>query len=461
MSFDFPKPSLPAVSKSTPEKLVKLANQQPDQKIPLPTVDRVLEAIKQNRDNQVTELEWIYCIHAKEEWDKKNPHCSLETSVSIWKVATNHEWLRHQLLWYFALYCGGEKDKLANSLANSFNVLADSPLISLILPVKIMRAVISDNSGLKLAEICCEENLNQKEFSNSIKNDLPNWIPQFNQFTEYITQHFCEITSPNQQQVNWLLRCLNEMSREIQINAVNHLLINFPKEFASNYPQLVEWLRDHYLNNDKWNQLSDEAQNKLREWIGAVNYADFQNLVNFILNIIGLKDWEKNQLRRRRDFWADYTNGFQQLRILLPQSSLNAITNKDRTNIDLLEDDGSDTTEVCIFKFDEWIVVEFFRGRGSEMRLFPNNIRNNQMLFYKSGLSVKRIRALGGYRHDHKYLWQVECRKWLQKKGIHPNPGSLPGGQPTPDKYRQRQNKLEQWNDEIRNLEREARDYCE
>lgn len=461
MNFNFPEPSSSPASKSIPEQLVKLANQLPDKEISLPTVDKVLEAIQQNRVHEVTELEWIYCIHAKEKWDEENFNFRQETSQLIWRVAINNEWLRHKLLWCLALYCGGNQNELATSLAQTFNFLANSPTVNQLLPVKIMQAVVSNNSGLKLAEITCEQNLTCSELLNRIQNDLPVWIPQFSQFTECISSYFCTIDSPYEQQVNWLLRCLDEMSSELQGNTVNHLLINVSKEVASNHPQLVEWMRNNYRNGDKWNRLSKEAKEKLREWIGAVNYADFQHLVDLILNVLHFPQWQENQLRKRRNFWADYSNRFEQLRILLPQSSLNAIRNLHRGNVDLLEDDGSDTTEVCIFDFGEWLVVEFFRGKGSETRLFLNNHRNQQVLFGNSNLSVKRIRYLGGHRHDHKYLWQVKCREWLQEKGIQPNPGSLPGGTPTPDQFRQRQNKLEQWNNEIERLEREARDYCE
>ena len=461
MTFNFPEPSSPATSESNPEQLIELANQLPDVNIPLPSVDKVIEAIRQNKANQVTELEWIYCIHAKQKWDETNSNSSQETSQSIWKVAINNEWLRHQLLWRLALYYDDRQDKLAISLARTCDILINSPLVNQLLPVKIMQAVVNNNSGLKLAKITCEQNLTHSELINRIQNDLPTWIPQFNQFIEYISPYFCTIDSPNHQQVDWLLRSLNEISVELQVNAVNYLLTNVSKEVASNYPQLVEWMRDNYRNGDKWNRLSNQAKEKLREWIGAVNYADFQHLVNLILNVINFKDWEENQLRRRKDFWANYSNRFEQLRILLPQSSLNAIRDLHRGNVDLLEDDGSDTTEVCIFNFGEWLVVEFFRGKGSETRLFPNNYRNQQVLFGNSNLSVKRIRYLGGDRHDHKYVWQFLCREWLQDKGIQSNPGSLLDRQPTPDKFRQRQNQLEQWNNEIRQLEQEARDYCQ
>ncbi len=460
MNFNFPEPSSSPASKSIPEQLVKLSNQLPNIKISLPTVDRVLEAIKHNKANEVTELEWIYCIHTKEKWDEENSHNSRQTSQLIWRVAINNEWLRHQLLWRLALYYDDRQDKLAISLARTCDILINSPLVNQFLPVKIMQAVVSNNSGLKLSKIACEENLTHNELINRIQNHLPIWIPQFSQFNEYISPYFCTITSPDKQQVNWLLRCLIEMSVELQVNAVDYLLINISNEVASNHPQLVEWMRDNYRNGDKWNRLSDQAKVKLREWIGAVNYADFQNLVDLILKEIKLKQWEDNQLKKRRKFWANYTNRFQQLRILAPQSSLDAIRNLHRGNVDLLKEDGSDTTEVCIFDFGEWLVVEFFRGKGSETRLFPNNHRNQQILFGSSGLSVKRIRCLGGDRHDHKYVWQFLCREWLEDKGIQSNPGTSPGGRPTLDQFRQRENKLEQWNNEIERLEQEARDYC-
>jgi len=107
------------------------------------------------------------------------------------------------------------------------------------------------------------------------------------------------------------------------------------------------------------------------------------------LNRLDLKNFESNQLRRRRDFWANYSNRFERLRILLPRTSQIAIGYQIQDDVDLLEDDGSDRTEVCIFDFGEWFVVEFFRGRGSETRLFPKNSRNEQILFGESTLSVK------------------------------------------------------------------------
>ena len=65
-----------------------------------------------------------------------------------------------------------EKDKLATSLARTCDILTNSPLVNQLLPVKIMQAVVSNNSGLKLAKIACEENLTHSEFLNHIQNRL-------------------------------------------------------------------------------------------------------------------------------------------------------------------------------------------------------------------------------------------------------------------------------------------------
>lgn len=166
------------------------------------------------------------------------------------------------------------------------------------------------------------------------------------------------------------------------------------------------------------------------------------------------------QLKARRDFWSNYSDRFERLRILLSQTSLDPIRHELQGDIHFLENDGSDRTEVCIFDFGEWLVVEFFRGRGSETRLLENNLRNQQILFGDSPLSVKKIRCLGGDKHDHVYLWQFFCREWLTTRGIRPNTGTETYRNPKAHQLRDRDDKLEMWNREVVKLEQEAKYYC-
>ncbi|MGL4497540.1 MAG: EH signature domain-containing protein, partial [Planktothrix sp.] len=163
-------------------------------------------------------------------------------------------------------------------------------------------------------------------------------------------------------------------------------------------------------------------------------------------------------------------------RILLPQKSINALGQYLPENVDLLIEDGSDT-EVCIFDFGKWFIVEFFRGGGSETRLF-NRSQNPQLelqLLNSSQVSVKHLRCLKPPEiHDHVFCWQTYCEKWLRVRNILPNEGTLyfkglssqhgkygQDGLPTPsyEDQQERNRKLDQWENKIRKIESEAEKY--
>ena len=354
MNSQFSIPSLPETPQCSPNQLIQLASNLPDVTISIPSVDKVLEAIEQGKADQLSKLDWVYCIHAKAQWDQQNIDRSGKTSAAIWKVAISNLWLQHQLLWRLALYYGDQQEQvLAQSLAESFDVFANSHLVSHLLPVRIIRALRSTQAGRELARIACEKRVNRTGLLNNIREILPVYIPLFSQFIEDIAPYFTTIRSPNHQQVEWLLICLDEMSDSQQIKAVNHLLTNVSKNIATNHSLLVDWLRNNYRNGENWYKLSDPARQRLREWIGGINYTDFQKLVNLILNKLDLQDFESNRLCRRRDFWTDYSNRFERLRILLPKTSQIAIGYQIQGDVDLIENDGSDPTEVCIFDFGE------------------------------------------------------------------------------------------------------------
>ncbi|MDJ0796306.1 MAG: EH signature domain-containing protein [Calothrix sp. MO_167.B12] len=461
MTFEFPIPSQQDSKEYLPDKLIALQKKLPNLQIPLPTVDRVIQSIKQGNAEKITKLEWIYCINVKGKWDGKNFHISRKTSELIWETAINNVWLRHILLWRLVLQdIETQENSLSESITTSFDVLANSLEMSNLLVIKVVQAIVSKDSGSKLAEIACQQNLSYLEFIETIGNDLPVWVPKLKLFPEYISPYFSSLSFINQQKVSWFLRCLNEMSLEQQVNAVNHLLTHISNNIVIQHPQIIDWVRQNYHSGDKWYRLSEAARQKLREWIGAVNYGDFQKLVDLILHRLDLQNWEDRQLRSRKKFWANYSNRFQRIRILLPQSSLKAIGNRFNGDVDILENDGSDPTEICIFDFGEWLVAEFFRGRGSETRLFTNNSTNQQLLFGQSKLSVKQIRCLGGDRHDHTFLWQYFCRQWLSNQGIVLNPGTKPYQIPTEQELQEREYKLKRWKSEIEQLEREAKEYC-
>ena len=198
-----------------------------------------------------------------------------------------------------------------------------------------------------------------------------------------------------------------------------------------------------------------------------------QAKVALLCRRLNLESWEQNQLEKRKGFWANYSDRFERIRILLPRSSatvLGSVLN--HQDVSFLIEDGSKPTEVCIFDLGDWFVIEFFRGPGSETRLFRRNLKIESELFDSSQLSIKRLRCLGGEVHDHVYCWQSDCEKWLRNKNILPNEGTeyfkgLPRqynqynsntGLPSllDEQRQQRQWKLTRWQKDIENLEKDS-----
>ncbi|MEH2395208.1 MAG: hypothetical protein V7K21_27345 [Nostoc sp.] len=159
MNSQFSIPSLPETPQCSPNQLIQLASKLSDATISIPSVDKVLEAIEQGKADQLSKLDWIYCIYAKAQWDQQNIDRSRKTSAAIWKVAISNSCLQHQLLWRLALYYGDcQEQVLAQSLAESFDIFANS--VSHLLPFQIIRAFRSVQAGIELAKIACEQRVN-------------------------------------------------------------------------------------------------------------------------------------------------------------------------------------------------------------------------------------------------------------------------------------------------------------
>lgn len=442
-------------------------------------LDEIIQDIENNQIQNITPLEWIHCIYNKDKWDAKNLDKSISTSKAIWKVAEQNYWLKQKLFWNLILHL--EFDNiLASSLVTSYAVFSsqDSLDRGRLAIIKALQAKDFINDFIKL---CWSELLTPSQLLT--KYQLPTKISLIKTSYDYVVPQFATSDSINFQQIKWLLRCLEQMGREQQIRAVEYLLTQVNQHIGAEYPGLINWLRQYYgsaVANSRWNELSPEAKAAMRKWLGAVSYQDFQRLVSLILNQphiitqLGLKDFQQRRLRSRSKFWSNYSDHFERIRILLPQTSVDILgSNLSFQDISILLDDGSDATEVCVFDFGDWFVVEFFRGDGSETSIIRKDIENEQTLF-QSQLSVKRLRCLE--RDIHYYLdwWQYFCEQLLRTKNIFPNKNvqyfnglSYKNGKynqqtglpkPSYENLRKRERKLRYWREDVARLEREAKE---
>ncbi|MFP4133153.1 MAG: EH signature domain-containing protein [Halothece sp.] len=451
------------------------------------SLDEIVMDLEEGNADNITLLEWVYCIYAKEEWDAEHSQEQrLATSRLVWENAIDNYTLKQRLCSRLAYYYDGNKESLARSFVETFSSLSDV-LRDDDLTVSVLLQFRKRDPLLPLAQLSLSEQLTPKQLF--ITAQLPSNLSIINDVLEYVVTAFSQ-SIPQQNQANWLVKCLEDMTVDQEISAVETLLKSVSAEFGGQFQNLVQWLQNHYgsrSSSSRWNRLSSEAKSALRQWLGAANYRDFQKLVNLIASQFpdhgGKEHHEKNQLLSRKYFWEQYSDQFERIRILLPQSSVNVVGNQLLQDVDIIQNDGSDETEVCIFDFGDWFVVEFFRGGGSETRLFHRHQYPNieQELFTSSQLSVKRLRRLGGEKHDHVYLWQIDCEKWLRNRGILPNKGTTHfkrRNKDNPDrafldpynpktglllhdpegrKRQTREQKLIRWHQEIDQLEREAK----
>jgi len=448
----------------------------------LRSVDEIFNDIESGNFQNIIDIEWIFCLHEKEKWDEKNPHRETLTARKMWQASQDLPWLKLRLFWGTALYWSHQQNGVARSIAENLFVFTPSDDIDR-RTFDILSVFGKPQPEKQIAKLSYKRNVSPRQLFQAV--DLPQEIDVIKKALDCIADLFLDDVHANTDDDNAntdvLLACLEEMSRQQELATVEKLLLRMPSSWITFFPQLVDWIKNRYsprIDNSRWYELSSQAKEKLRKWIGMANYEDFSKLVDRVLEQMDLHPTESNRLRSRCTFWSNYSDRFERIRILLPQSTINRLGSylSDRDYLKL-EDDGSQETEICIFDFGKWFVIEFFRGDGSETRIVAQNPRLDSYLFESKILSVKRLRYWAeGERHDHRYCWQSFCEPWLRHRGILPNEGltnfkindkriesyNPQVGLPAPedeqldDRYQQ----LQKWEQTIAQLEQEAKAYC-
>lgn len=492
MNFQFRQIQLPPSYPQWEPTKLKLASERTNDKLvgnlnirqtktTLPrSVDEIITDIQNGQEDWITQLEWVYCLYAKNEWDRKYPDLGKQTSQLIWQVATHDSWLKSRLFWRLALHYSkftpvSKKFKqlslIPSSLVETFPDFAIRVTGNDGLPVQLIRTLSQKEAAQNLAKISWQYLRTPQELLETAQ--LPSSISQATLALDYIAGIFAKNQLSNRQEVEWLLRCLQQMSSQQQIASVEELLTKVSRQIVNRLSQIVEWLQQQYSpihNESKWHQISDSAQTTLSQWIGTINYGYFQTLIDLLIRMLELPEEERQQLEQRRDFWANYSDRIQRLRLILPQSSIESLGYQLQMAVDTLAEDNKETTEICIFDLGNYFVVEFLRGVGKEARLLPRHPNIELMLFGPSQLSVKRLRQLGGEICDRVCYWQPNCEKLLREKKIYPNSGidyffGLPKHQgkydsnnglplPSPQNQKERDAKLKQWQREMEKLEK-------
>ena len=498
---------LKVASDKISRELLKAPNIPKVETPPPRPINDIISCIQNEQTEQLTQLDWVYCLYTKTQWDIQNPEKSRETSQAIWQAAKTNEWLKSRLFWRIALHysegaklkenstvsmsssfrlytsykpdsASGEKASAYSlsppSLLEGFSEFANNSTGNDRLPIQIIKVLNQEQTAYNLAKLSWQYLRTPPDFLEYA--GLPRWLKEGKIALDFAAEIFAKNQVSGNPEVEWLLRCLKQMSPQQQLVAVEELLKKISGETITRLPKLIEWLQEQYSksdNNGKWHQLSDAAKAALSRWIGTVNYGYFQQLVDLLVRKVNLLEQERRKFEEKRDFWANYSDRIQRIRLLLPQSSVTSLGYQLQINVDILAEGGSEPTEICIFDLGNYYIIEFLRGTGGEARLIPRTSQMELLLFYPTKLSVKKLRSLGGEVCDRAFKWQPHCQRWLAQKNIRPNAGTeyfkgLPKhqgkydpnkGLPLPEakEQKEREAQLKQWQRQMERLEREAK----
>jgi len=454
MSFQSWRLELPSLPVANSSQLKVMADQVGDLEDPnalMPTsngrliskprkIDEIIAEINQGKVEDIRASEWLYCLYKKPSWDHQHPEQAMTSAESIWEMTEHLPWMRQRLHRCLVLALDtGEKGYLAQSMIHACNpsfLPSDN---------KVMREVIqalryADQAPASIASLAIQCLQSQQLPSVLLEQaQLPKCLNLQRHILGLIPEAFILIPDADKKgtHIDLLLSCLENLSNDEQVQNVEALLCRIPKEVGGQFPKLVDWIKENYgFYSQKHSLLSKPAKDALKKWIGAVNYDDFRKLVDSVLRKVYLEDWQKRQLKSGREFWGNYSDRFERIRILLPQSTsevLRADLGAKEFSI-FTQSNPKVDTEVCIFDFGDWFIAEFFRGNDDhsrdnpysevEIRIYKNEYPVlERELFQDPIASPNCLRCMGGEIHDHKDFWQIDCERWLRQRGILPNEG--------------------------------------
>lgn len=503
MSFFSNRFVLPSLKKLQPDNLIALTDNNNQNKLSSPVLPSgitlsnnsnyrdftaIIEDITNHRLDKISLLEWVYFLGKKSAWDNLDYQLSIKISSSIWDYAKTFTSLKLHLFWLLiSAHFNPDKVIIHSAVINGFSdFLANEKKDNL--NSQIVNLMLNDNYE-NLAISCCKLLLSPQQsltnYSLPYQYQCENDLSLLDNITIFFPVALSKFRKVTQEHISLLLTLLNNLSFQSQLYTVENLFASFSSEIPENHSSLMQWLKKHYsptINNSRWDDLSSQSKAILKQWLGALNYQDFANLITVITEKLVLKDWEKNQLIKRKIFWSNYSEKIERIKILMPSVSANLISSEIITQeeVSVLLDDGSEDTEICVFDFGKWLIVEFFRGGGSEMRIFEKS-RNLTDLFFDSALlSTKKFRSLpinNNNIHDHKQYWQNFAERLLASKGIYPNNGvnyfKIDEGKKhfsynqekgilstlSAEKLEKREQQLFHWKRDIKRLEREGKSF--
>ena len=402
--------------------MAKLLANRPVPAYPPLRLSQILKLIENGSANAVSVLEWLSVFRDRLEIDD-SAECQ-RACVLLWQAIGENERVSRIALFCAAQYLEGQQDKFPAQLVDSLDIA--KPLLKGI-NIKRVSWLMALREGNFDTCVRMAQHANVTPFKYHKQLALPA-IQQHR--ADYITLILPFIVGSNiQQQLPWLILCLEQMTSNEKVRLCDQLLADFTRLISP----MVTWLEEHCLPSSKdtlWFELEAHSRSILKQYFKMSSYYSLQTLIDNICdhrvaNLLELSERDIKQLKSRSVFWSNYSEKFNQTRLLIPYKTCALISWDKTLEVIKLPDVLEENSEVCIFDIGDRILVEILRGDASELRIFESTSRNKKRLLHDKDLTLRRIREMAcASIHDHVALWQYFCEQTLRvQHAICPNSG--------------------------------------
>ncbi|QYX33458.1 hypothetical protein [Sphaerospermopsis torques-reginae] len=202
-----------------PHRLIELAAKQKSSNINL-SISALKEKIDQNIIQDISLIEWIWCIDNERIWEEIPEGERKQLSLKIWHISQSNQWLYFTLIRRLAWFYHGQKNVITSHLVNGFLLWSNSIYVKDNLVIKILVALGANEPKKAMVKIICEQNLTHNEILPKINHILPN-LTIFKDYVLEIAPYFTKQLHPvTLDKVNWLLRCFEQMEETERTTSV-------------------------------------------------------------------------------------------------------------------------------------------------------------------------------------------------------------------------------------------------
>jgi hypothetical protein len=422
---------------------------------PMRDIRDVYHLIMNHRHSEVSAMEWMLAVLDKDDFDEYAPQLASETASMVWRHARHNVAARRTLV-LLALKRIVEEARAVGNISQTEH--HDSTLDSF--PYKMARslresqhlastwdaddgkfiaALVSTDAYEPLMQECERRLQTPREFClDVLQTVLPAGI------NDGVLAKLGSIvrrrTSFEGKFSEWVSRCLDEGTTTARAGLTSTLLEHLPRAAweDSGVRPLTRWVKENALPNVErslFRSLTPKAQTILKQWLGEITYRDFEQVARRIHDTIiprlpiARPDKAQNALGRRFSFWENYASHFLRVSLFIPPSVFTSLSlefvDKMRTgSLHELADHQHDG-EICVLETENFIIIEFLRGRHSETRILKQSRALSSAFFGQNPhLNSHHFRALTHYEIrrplDHQYLWQAAHVKILAQLGLLP-----------------------------------------